>query len=699
MKQCPDNTEIKFPGRAMPFFLAGAVLAGLCAVGGRGGYDLFRPLSVPWGELPAGRMILLFLALWASGLATLLFFPRGLSRRQGAILVLSVSLFCRLLLLPHPPSDDLNRYLWEGRILAAGLSPYSHPPVSAVDPAADRFRDPGDPLWAGINHPEMTAIYPPLASAGLALIATTWYSPLAMKLVVVLFDLGTLVLLLLLLHQRRLSQRLALLYAVNPVVLVGFAGQGHLDAVQGLLVLGTILLYRRKRWAWMFLLAGLAVQVKYVAILGWPFLLRRDNLRQAWIAPLAALGPVAVCWGLDGPAIFDSLLAFGRGFAFNGPVHGPLRDLTGGIVPASSVCQLLLAVTLPLGYWRFHPRRAGSGCPDPLNGWLFVFCAFLLLSPTVHFWYLAWVLPLIAVRPSASWVVLSGTAAFTFVAAGLQFSNGEWRYPPWAAAAVWTVPLLLMLAGLPRAWRRLRGGMSRPHPRGVSVVVPAIDEGEQIGACLEKLFADPVVREVIVVDGGSADDTAAKAGSLGARVLVHHKPPELGGGRGGQIAAGCRLAKEDVVAVVHADTLVVPGSLSRARELLARNPDVAGGALGSRFDGRGLKYRLLETANDLRASATGISYGDQVQFFRRAPMVETGRVPDIPLMEDVELGLRLRAMGRTVFLWESILVSSRAWRRGAAGKAFLVVRLTSGYLLGRLFGRPDAAAMYRRYYS
>ena len=104
------------------------------------------------------------------------------------------------------------------------------------------------------------------------------------KAVVILFDAGVVMLLLLLLRHRGLDLRWSILYAFNPVILYAFAGQGHFDAIQNFFLLGAVYLHCRKLCIRMFLLAGLAVQSKYVAALAIPFLINRDNLRYAGVA-------------------------------------------------------------------------------------------------------------------------------------------------------------------------------------------------------------------------------------------------------------------------------------------------------------------------------------------------------------------------------------------------------------------------------
>jgi hypothetical protein len=668
-------------------------------VGGRFGFPGERLLSIGDWELQAGWFILLFLAIWLSCLGTVLLLPRGLSRRRSATAILLLALGCRLLLLPHPHSDDLNRYIWEGTLLAAGMSPYSHAPIADDDPVADALRDADDPNWRGINHPTMTAIYPPLALAGFALLSTVSESPLLVKAVMTGFDLATLVLLLLLLRDRRLDARWALLYGVNPIILFSFAGQGHLDAVQGLLILATVLLYRRRRWAWMFLMAGLALHVKYVALLGWPLLLRRENLRWAWIAPLTAGIPLLPPLYFDPRGLFNSLLAFGYEFAFNGPLHQPLQWLVENRSEATQICQVLLGAVVLFGYWWCHPTRSGARQPDPSAGWFFVLGAALILSPTVHFWYLSWILPLLALLPCASWTVLSGTAAFSFVATGYLHFEGAWRYPPWAIAAVWALPLLLLVREMIRGWRRARGGECWPVPHNVSVVIPTLNETANIAACIEAARGGGAVHEIIVVDGGSSDNTQVIAAEHGARVVVHERPLHQGGGRGGQIVAGCREAEGDLVVVLHADTRVERDCFNEALQLLVENPEIVGGAFGCVFDNTHWRFCLLETANDLRASMIGISFGDQVQFFRRVPVLTHQAVPDIPLFEDVELSLRMHGFGRVGYLWSSSLSSSRRWLNSAPSKALQVIGITCWYLTRRLFGKPDTVASYKRYYK
>jgi len=204
--------------------------------------------------------------------------------------------------------------------------------------------------------------------------------------------------------------------------------------------------------------------------------------------------------------------------------------------------------------------------------------------------------------------------------------------------------------------------------------------------------------EIIVVDGGSRDRTRVLARESGARVILHEAAIENGGGRGGQIHAGIHAAAGDVLAVVHADTTVCSPVFTRMVNILAAQPFMAGGAAGCVFEGDRPGLRIIEAANDFRMACLGISFGDQIQFFRRRPVVETDLFPNIPLMEDVELSLRLHRSGRQVFLFENALVSSRKWEKRGIFRAIQVICLVSTYLVGRLFKSLDTVALYRRYY-
>lgn len=104
----------------------------------------------------------------------------------------------------------------------------------------DALRAERDPFWGGVNHPEMTAIYPPLMLLLFGAVASVWYSPTAIRLLVLGFDVAALVLLLAMLREAGAEPRWGFLYALNPVVLYAFAGQGHLDAIQ----------VCRRAWGW-----------------------------------------------------------------------------------------------------------------------------------------------------------------------------------------------------------------------------------------------------------------------------------------------------------------------------------------------------------------------------------------------------------------------------------------------------------------
>lgn len=646
--------------------------------------------------LPGWRDVLLFSLMWFSSLSLLLLHPRGMRFRWTAATVMVVAVAARLAMSPHAPSDDVNRYLWEGRLVREHISPYAAAPTDPVlAPLAA-----GDPYHSSVNHPDLPAAYPPLVQLIFAGLGAVSYRPQLVKGFLVLCDLGALLCLLLLLRRRALDPRWSLLYAVNPVILHSFAGHAHFDSLHNLFLLSALVLYDRKHWRLMFVCAGLAVQSKYIGLLAVPFLLRRDNWKMAWWMAAAVFVPYVPFLAMGGGGLFDSLIRFGEEFAFNGPLHGPLMVVLGSMQRATLVCKLLLAVILLTGYRLLHPEWNPRHANDPVSGCFFALGALLVLSPTVHFWYLAWIVPFIVLRPTLSWFAVTLSIAASFAAVDVMRYTGKWSLPVAAQVLEW-VPFWTLLAC--EGWAlffRARARDPLPSGRSVSVVVPALNEEGLVGRCVETALADPVVQEVIVVDGGSTDRTSDVAAGAGARVFRYAAHPERGGGRGAQIRAGVNQSRGDIVAIVHADTAVPPPEFTRMADVLEQQPMVIGGTLGTIFEGTGWRHRLLESANDLRMILLGVGFGDQVQFFRRKPIVDGDLFPAIPLMEDVELSLRLGARGRQVFLFGAARVSSRNWGyKGDGRRVRMILSLCIRYLWRRRRGPVDTADLYREYYG
>jgi len=248
------------------------------------------------------------------------------------------------------------------------------------------------------------------------------------------------------------------------------------------------------------------------------------------------------------------------------------------------------------------------------------------------------------------------------------------------------------------AWRRKKATAAFTPPSSISVVIPVLDEADRIESCISAAKAHPAVEEIIVVDGGSTDNTLERAARMGA-VTIRLQSGEQKGGRGGQIHRGIQSATRDLVAIVHADTRVNRMMFQKMLNLMKKQPVFAGGAVGSVFDTTGWRFRILEIANDFRTVCMGISFGDQVQFFRREPVIAADLFPKIPLMEDVEFAIRLHGLGRQAYLFGNAEVSPRKWEKLGMSHALTVIRLFSTYILQRLWKTPDTHAMYRSYYG
>ncbi len=239
-----------------------------------------------------------------------------------------------------------------------------------------------------------------------------------------------------------------------------------------------------------------------------------------------------------------------------------------------------------------------------------------------------------------------------------------------------------------------------PSPcRSLSIIIPTLNEDEHIASCIRSVAGSRHVSEIIVVDAGSNDRTRMLAQQAGAHVMIHDKPVESGGGRGGQIKAGISAASGEGVAILHADTRITGFDIDQIISAFNDHPAFIGGAVGCRFDSPDRRYRFLELANDFRAAFLNIRFGDQVQFFRREPVVRNDIFPDIPLMEDVELSIRLNRLGKQVYLYGNVLVSVRRWEKKGSKNAALIIRLVILYFIKRLKGTPDTSEFYRLYYN
>ena len=206
-----------------------------------------------------------------------------------------------------------------------------------------------------------------------------------------------------------------------------------------------------------------------------------------------------------------------------------------------------------------------------------------------------------------------------------------------------------------------------------------LNERDCIRGCITSLLSQPEIIEIIVSDGGSTDDTCGLSAESGARVIQSRNR-----GRGFQLSEGIAHTTGEVILAVHADCRLREGAAGRALSALNRDPLMAGGAFCMAFTSRIHRLKLIAFLNNLRARLTGISFGDQGQFFRREALERIGGFPRQMLMEDVELSLRLKAVGRTTLLPRGILVSPRRWKtRSFASRTTQVLSLFSRYLLAR----------------
>jgi rSAM/selenodomain-associated transferase 2/rSAM/selenodomain-associated transferase 1 len=237
------------------------------------------------------------------------------------------------------------------------------------------------------------------------------------------------------------------------------------------------------------------------------------------------------------------------------------------------------------------------------------------------------------------------------------------------------------------AWERHRQAEADASKHAsISVIVPALDEAGSIGRTLASISSSEDL-EVIVVDGGSKDDTPELARAGGARV-VPGLPP-----RSRQTNLGAACARGDILLFLHADTLLPEGFADQIR-LTSADPSVAGGAFSLGIDSDRAGIRAVERVTNLRARRLSLPYGDQALFVPARRFWELGGFPLMPIMEDYVFVRRLARTGRIVIVERPVITSGRRWEQLGIVRTTLINQvIILAYHLG------VAPEVLRRWYS
>jgi len=187
----------------------------------------------------------------------------------------------------------------------------------------------------------------------------------------------------------------------------------------------------------------------------------------------------------------------------------------------------------------------------------------------------------------------------------------------------------------------------------ISVIIPTLNERENIETLLNYLHRLDNELELIVADAGSVDKTVEKARNMSK--VIHSAR-----GRGVQMNEGAKAATGDIIWFIHADCRPHPASIDAMMQALA-NENVVGGGFEYRLNQSGFKFRLAENLSNYKNRLLKLLFGDMGIFVRRKIFEKMGGYKDIPLMEDMDFSKRLKKHGKIVILPQHMNTSARRW--------------------------------------
>lgn len=340
------------------------------------------------------------------------------SDRRLLGIILGIAVICRLTLLFSPPtlSDDIFRYVWDGKMQNQGINPYLYPPEAPeIAPLRDEFHP-------RINNKHISTIYPPLTEMMFRLVDTIWHHPAVMKIFFTLCDLWIIVLILRMLRDRQLPSYRVLIYAWNPLVMIEFAGTGHNDTLALSLMLAALIAVTSRKTVSAMVYISLSFLSKFFAVVLLPEFYRVvRSIKPFWLIPAIII--VFYLPYIDaGSQLFHGLMVYGDKWRFNDSIFSMMVYMTGSLDYAKAIIAILFAGIILI---RFVLP------PAPYKTAYIIVGAYLLLTPTLQPWYMVWVIPFLCIFPNRAWILLTGLAPISYHVAIQFIQTGIWSETTW----------------------------------------------------------------------------------------------------------------------------------------------------------------------------------------------------------------------------------------------------------------------------
>ena len=209
----------------------------------------------------------------------------------------------------------------------------------------------------------------------------------------------------------------------------------------------------------------------------------------------------------------------------------------------------------------------------------------------------------------------------------------------------------------------------------ISIIIPTLNESKNIQATLSSTQISTNI-EVIVVDGGSKDNTIDIAESFGVKVITGYQ------NRARQMNAGAKNATGDILLFLHADT-VLPADFDAMIRTAMQQPLTVAGAFALRINATQSGLRLVEWGVKLRSKWFNMPYGDQAIFITKDKFNDIGGFPELPIMEDFELIRNLKSLGKITFIPVPVITSPRRWLKKGILQTTLINQIVIiAYFLG-----------------